>query len=711
MEKIGNVLLDTSCYPGEDLYSDGAIEDRILELAEQYPAGQYNQVIAKERDWAVMYHLAHEREHILSWYPFEEGAKILEVGSGCGAVTGAVAAQAGPVTCIDLSLKRSAINGARNRDRDNLKICVGNFQDIEPGLEQDFDYATLIGVFEYGKGYIGGERPYHGFLKAIMGHLKPGGKLLLAIENKFGLKYWAGCTEDHVGSFFEGLEGYQSTEGVCTFTKPELARILEECGYTDCRFYYPYPDYKFPTVIYSDGRLPKRGELDRNICNFDRKRFVLMDEGKVFDQILDNGLFPLYSNSFFLEITKEGGGKAEKERILYTKYSSGRAPEFALRTSIAEKNGKTSIYKTAEYPQGQGHVSSINKKKEKLESIWGEKGLFQVNQCWLEDGKAYFEYLEGTTLEEKLDKLLEDGKLEEARQWIVKAAGRIRDAAPVREFSITPEFQQVFGKVELPWQEQAAEAADIDLIFSNLLLTGDGAWHVLDYEWTFFFPVPLGYLVYRALHYYLESAPKRKKLKDELNLYESLGITGEKEKVYQQMEQGFQRYIAGGYVSVGELYRRMGKKAIPFGEVLQETDKRRVQVYLDYGQGFCEENSYFIEQGFSEHVACEAAIPEGAVGAWIDPALSACMLKDVSLRWEGGSPAKYSTTGFELEKNCYLFDNSDPKIIIEEIPKGKHNIEFSYQISILEEDTARMLMDKVNTKGRMKKKVRGLIRG
>ena len=98
MEKIGNVLLDTSCYPGEDLYSDGAIEDRILGLVGKYPPGQYNQVIAKEQDWAVMYHLAKEREYILSWYPFEEGAKILEIGSGCGAVTGAVAAKANSVT-------------------------------------------------------------------------------------------------------------------------------------------------------------------------------------------------------------------------------------------------------------------------------------------------------------------------------------------------------------------------------------------------------------------------------------------------------------------------------------------------------------------------------------------------------------------------------------------------------------------------------------
>ena len=33
-EKIGKVILDTTCYPGKDLYSDGAIEDEMLAISE-----------------------------------------------------------------------------------------------------------------------------------------------------------------------------------------------------------------------------------------------------------------------------------------------------------------------------------------------------------------------------------------------------------------------------------------------------------------------------------------------------------------------------------------------------------------------------------------------------------------------------------------------------------------------------------------------------
>ena len=85
---------------------------------------------------------------------------------------------------------------------------------------------------------------------------------------------------------------------------------------------------------------------------------------------------------------------------------------------------------------------------------------------------------------------------------------------------------------------------------------------------------------------------------------------------------------------------------------------------------------------------------------------------DVRLCWHGeNAPVKFHTTGFEMEKNCFLFDNSDPKIIIEEIPQNACQIDVSYRISILEEETASLLMDKINTRGRMKKKIRGLVKG
>lgn len=304
-EKIGNVVLDYEYYPGEDLYSDGPVEEELLEIAKSHKEEELNQVIAQKNSWPVLYHFSHIRQNILEWIPMTKKDKVLEIGSGCGAITGALARKAGSVTCIELSKMRSTINAYRNRDYENVKIMVGNFQDIEKNLEEKFDYITLIGVFEYSEGYIGTREPYVEMLKRISAHLAPGGKLVIAIENRLGLKYWAGCTEDHVGKFFEGLEGYPGTKGVKTFSRKELQNLIYQAGKFHTAFYYPYPDYKFPMTIYSDKRLPKKGELRDNFCNFDRARMQLFDEPKVYDSLVDAGLFPEFSNSFLVLVEKE----------------------------------------------------------------------------------------------------------------------------------------------------------------------------------------------------------------------------------------------------------------------------------------------------------------------------------------------------------------------------------------------------------------------
>ncbi|MBD5542587.1 MAG: class I SAM-dependent methyltransferase [Lachnospiraceae bacterium] len=299
-EQVGKVTLNYEWYSGRDVYCDGPIEDTMLEIAVGHREDEFNEIIAESNSWEILYHFSHIRQNIVSWLPISDLDDVLEIGAGCGAITGALADLAGSVTCIELSKKRSLINANRNRDRDNIEIMVGNFIDVEPNLPKQYDYITLIGVLEYAPSYISGEKPFETFLKKITKHLKPNGKIVIAIENQMGLKYWAGCMEDHVGILYEGIKGYRETEGVQTFSRSGLQKLLGNCGFDKYVFYYPYPDYKFPLSIYSDNYLPKVGELTNNINNFDRERIVLFDEGQAFDNIIRNGLFPEYSNSFLV---------------------------------------------------------------------------------------------------------------------------------------------------------------------------------------------------------------------------------------------------------------------------------------------------------------------------------------------------------------------------------------------------------------------------
>ena len=115
----------------------------------------------------ILYHLSALRENIVDFLPIKKTDKVLEVGSGCGAITGALSRKAGSVTCVDLSKKRSLINAYRHSESENVTIHIGNFTDVEPDLPADYDYICLIGVFEYGQAYIGGSTPYEDFLKIL----------------------------------------------------------------------------------------------------------------------------------------------------------------------------------------------------------------------------------------------------------------------------------------------------------------------------------------------------------------------------------------------------------------------------------------------------------------------------------------------------------------------------------------------------------------
>lgn len=295
-EKIGEVILNYKYYRGTDTYSDGDIENALLEIVSE--SENLEERLLSENDWTLLYHLSPIRHNVLKWYDFDKNADLLEIGAGCGAITGLFCENVKHVTAIDLSKRRSTINATRNKKCDNLEIYVGNFEDIQ--LEKKFDYISLIGVLEYSIYYIDSKDPFVDMLKKVKSMLKPGGKLLLAIENKYGMKYWAGATEDHTGRSYDGIEGYVNVNRVRTFSKGTLRSMLERAGFKNNQYYYPVPDYKMPLEIYSEKHLPKPGDIKNVSPAYDRDRYEIFNEVRAYNAVCEDGLFEEFANSFIV---------------------------------------------------------------------------------------------------------------------------------------------------------------------------------------------------------------------------------------------------------------------------------------------------------------------------------------------------------------------------------------------------------------------------
>lgn len=294
-------MINLEYYKGKDRYSDGSVENTLLRYVEN--GLHLDDIPPRKVTWPIYYHLSPVRRNLLNWYPFEANSSILEVGAGCGALTPLLCELAESVTAVELSKKRATIIDARCKSHRNLEIIVGNLTDIE--FSKKFDYVTVIGVLEYAPAFIESPNPAVDFLKLCYGLLKPGGTILIAIENQFGLKYFAGAKEDHLGKCFAGIEGYRNTDTVRTFGKHELERIIRDAEFDNLFFYYPIPDYKLPNVIYSDQYLPDVDcFFDNYSPNYDQDRYRVFNERNAMSDIIRNGQFPFFANSFLVEAVK-----------------------------------------------------------------------------------------------------------------------------------------------------------------------------------------------------------------------------------------------------------------------------------------------------------------------------------------------------------------------------------------------------------------------
>lgn len=300
VEKVGGVTLNYQYYSGKDLYSDGDIEDVILGIVQNEEGYEYTHEAYSQ--WAVLYHLTRQRENIVEPMEISPTDEVLEIGAGMGAVTGAVARRAKRVDCIELSKRRSLVNAYRHKDMDNIEIFVGNFQEIE--INKKYDIITLIGVLEYAYHYIDSPTPYEAFIQKVSSCLKPGGKLYIAIENKLGMKYFAGYHEDHLGKPFVGISGYTREDKVKTFTRSQLEKLVLQNGFVRTKFYYPFPDYKLPVVIYDDESIMQTEIEFPRQHNYDMDIMECFDQNAAFCSLKGTEEIKYFANSFLVEATR-----------------------------------------------------------------------------------------------------------------------------------------------------------------------------------------------------------------------------------------------------------------------------------------------------------------------------------------------------------------------------------------------------------------------
>lgn len=207
--------------------------------------------------------LAPNRLAWLNLVDIEPSTKALDIGAGTGGIACQLSKEC-EVTAIDGStidvefLKIRAEQDGLSR----FTALVANSLEL-PFPKNLFDLVIMNGVLEWVPTCRPKSHPRDSQLQALKETrrvLKPGGKFLLGIENRYYLGYFLGIPEPHVNlkyiSILPRTDANQLSYNMrklpfleYTHSRKEYEELIQEAGFKHIEAYWLYPDYRLPLYI------------------------------------------------------------------------------------------------------------------------------------------------------------------------------------------------------------------------------------------------------------------------------------------------------------------------------------------------------------------------------------------------------------------------------------------------------------------------------
>lgn len=458
-------------------YNDGEeIEERLHRvIVGAQDVSLFSQELREAQiDWPSFYHLASCRANVLR--PFEsrlQGAQVLEIGAGCGAITRYLGETGAEVLALEGAVRRAQIARERTRELSNVVVVSENFQDFD--IPMKFDVVTLIGVLEYAPLFMRGDSPVVAMLHRAREFLKPDGVLVVAIENKLGLKYFAGAPEDHTGREMDGIESRYKQDGPVTFGYRELHSLLGAAGYSNVEFLAALPDYKAPVSIITPTAFdtPDFDVASLVAGSFARDRQLPSALGFSLDRawraVVANQLGMDLANSFIVAASTSEGSVLEPEVLAYH-YNSNRISCLCKSTVFYKASADALGVKCQRLDRGVAMKVSLSRVSQNL----SETEQYQYGDLLSEECAAIFAQ-EGWTIAQVVD-------------FIISFLTWLETEGAERVVS----NHRVSGSVTI-------DGRYFDALPQNVVVLASGEKRLIDTEWSLNQAIPVEQFVFRLL--------------------------------------------------------------------------------------------------------------------------------------------------------------------------------------------------------------------
>ena len=353
-------------------------------------------------DRTLKYNLSYRRINFLSALSslFNMEGTVLEIGSGSGTITRWFGENFAAVDAFEGNLTRARVTRLRCKDQENVAVYCGDV--TKTRFDKKYNVISLIGVLEYLPLYnTGSKDPKQkcvDVLSNLLNNLDENGLLIIAIENKFGTKYFSGCKEDHTSREFDGIVGYPEQSAV-TYSRNELKEILQNSGYSNIQFYHAFPDYKYTETLFTEtDELLKLYPYNWIRTPFEDnwgERQYLFPEQLFLKEITDAHLLWHFSNSFIVLASKSKNTNLCADWLIkkfhnFENYSSNLHHDISLYKSVNDSS-TTEGYYVSRTPINGGKVENnfqdFNVILERNPYILGELLLLPVYRALLSESQ------------------------------------------------------------------------------------------------------------------------------------------------------------------------------------------------------------------------------------------------------------------------------------------------------------------------------------
>lgn len=262
------------------------LEERLLKIFSSHSSRKKIQrSLSKDIDPMVRQATSPEREQLLSWYPFSPGNTVLEIGDSYGALTGLFARKCKSVNVFEPDKNKALIISRRYKDVENVEHASS----LDQISEHSQDYIVIVG-----------KSISEALLADTKRLLSRGGRIILAVDNKMGLKYWNGETDSENRQPFNPIQGFPYGQSNL-MGRDGIVEVVRQAGFSRYQFFYPMPGYIFPREIFSDEYLPSRQHpVSAHAASHAFRENQVFSDTLAFLTIVENQKFELFANSFLV---------------------------------------------------------------------------------------------------------------------------------------------------------------------------------------------------------------------------------------------------------------------------------------------------------------------------------------------------------------------------------------------------------------------------